>query len=292
MRKKAAWIIIVRGQEMPAFFTHRAAGQRVLDKLHIDAVTHRKAFLLGCQGPDIFYSNKRAVKSGITLGLAMHNQKTRQLLTHIFDFLKKYDKKDKDELISYLAGFLVHYTVDKITHPFIYKKSGRNFGAHHAMEYMWDSYTTKQEWNLEAGHIDVFSDVMYGELSEGILEWYASVTNDVYNRSFKQDTAKKAHLRFAKSKQRMFTNPSFTKKLFFRMTTGVNSKEMLYPHDNEHELFSREDFGLMQNMILESVNEAYQFIRFMLKYMQGSEIQLFDRFVDKDFHGEQLYVQD
>lgn len=271
--------------ELPAFFTHRAAGERVLRKLDLGAVIHCNAFYLGCQGPDILYSNKSSVRSGLHLGLIMHNKKTRELLCHALDFLKKYDEKDKDELGSYLAGFVVHYIVDKNTHPYIYRKSGRNVGIHHAVEYMWDSYTSKEEWGLEVKCFDVFSDVMYGELGEGISDWYVSVAKDVYKRRVNGDITKRAQLNFAKSKQKMFTNSGFTKKVFFRMTSGIKTDEMLRSHSNEHSLFSREDFYNVQKMITHSVNEARDFIRFMFRYIEGTETHLPDYFVDRNFSG-------
>jgi hypothetical protein len=38
---------------MPAFLTHRAAGERVLDRIDTCEL-NKKAFYLGCQGPDIY----------------------------------------------------------------------------------------------------------------------------------------------------------------------------------------------------------------------------------------------
>ena len=120
---------------MPAYLTHRMAGERVLETV---IVPHKAAFYLGCQGPDmLFFHNYqpwRRDKTMFALGVSMHNGDTRALLEHLIGFARGYAGADRDELVSYAAGFLTHYAIDKKAHLFVDEKTGEDDAYHQAIE--------------------------------------------------------------------------------------------------------------------------------------------------------------
>ena len=275
---------------MPAYLTHRAAGERVLERLTKEAVPHKLAFFLGCQGPDLLYFNWWSMLLKLPLGMAMHFKKTKELILHAFEYIKNYDKKDKGELFSYLAGFMTHYAVDKYAHPFIYDKAGGSKGLHHATEYMWDSYMSKEQWDIEPYQFDVFSEVMYGDIGEGISSWYTCAARDVYGKKFRETAARRAQNRLAKVK-RTLSDPPFVSRVLLRMVSrfmGFKARTALYPEQRDESLFTTEEYSYMKNIISKGVDEACDSIRFMLGYINGADMQMPEWLGDKNFAGESL----
>ena len=154
---------------MPAYLTHRAAGERVLDKL-AGQVPDRNAFYLGCQGPDMLFFRDfqpwRAPVRSLRIGLRMHKERVREMFEAAFDYARQH--KDDNELIAYITGFITHYAIDKNTHPFVYGKAGRDTGTHNRIEFMWDSFAAKEQWDIEPHQFDVYSDIMSGKVGKGI----------------------------------------------------------------------------------------------------------------------------
>ncbi len=278
---------------MPAYLTHRAAGERVMGKLST-AVTHSEAFYLGCQGPDILffrnYQPWRSSKDSLPLAIAMHANSTRELLTHAFCFLKKYDRKDKDEVASYMAGFLTHYTVDSSAHPFIYGKAGGDTNLHHATESMWDSYIAKEQWGIEPQKFDIFSDVMYGEVAGGISEWYSSAARQVYGLTLKEGAIAQAQAHLAKAKKAL-CNLRLPHKALIKLLewlSGLDLRTMIYPAARDESLFSREEYKGMQGMIERGVEEAERIILLLMDYINSADIALPSWLGGKNFAGETL----
>jgi hypothetical protein len=273
---------------MPAYLTHKAAGEKVLGKLDNDIVLHKELFYLGCQGPDVLYSNWRSFKSSWRLGLAMHNLKTRDLMGHALDYLKKCNQNNKDELLSYFAGLMTHYAIDKWTHPYIYSRAGGNLGMHHAMEFMWDNYTSVEEWDVELRHFDVFQDIMADTLDNCISGWYVSVANDIYGKRINDNSIRRAQVNFAKSKERMFTDPQRIRRFFIWLTSGLKVKKMLFLQQYNDSIFSRDEFVEMQLLVQRGVNEACNLIGFMLDYIREAVREIPEKLFERNFLGDVL----
>lgn len=277
---------------MPAFLTHRAAGERILDRLEKGAIKHEKAFYLGCQGPDIlFFRNYhpwKAARESLMLGLAMHSEKIRALLKNALEFTRECAKKDKDELVSYIAGFIAHYAIDKNAHPFVYGKAGKDSGIHHATEFMWDSYSAKEQWDIEPQQFDIYSEVMYAQIGSGISEWYKSAAKQVYNKDMKIKVVKQAQKHFAKAKSAL-EKTSIPVKMLIKIVSGImgfDLRSMMYPEKRDFSLFSAEEYKDMQLMISKGVDEACEMINFALDFIGGNvKKELPKWFGDFDFAG-------
>ncbi|MGI5850058.1 MAG: zinc dependent phospholipase C family protein [Christensenellales bacterium] len=278
---------------MPAFLTHRAAGERVLARIDSKAISHKMAFYLGCQGPDLLYFRNyqpwRYSKDSLSLGTAMHKLKTRELMTHALGYLKQYGGLDKDELISYIAGFITHYAIDKNAHPFVYVKAGKNVYIHHAMELMWDSYSAKEQWGIDPYQFNFFYEIMYKDMGPGVTGWYISAAKDVYNKELGANIIGQAQYHFAKAK-RSLANVRLPGKIVIKLLStfiGFDVSTMLYPRHRDESLFSRDEYGYMQHLISKGVSDACDMTNFMLEYINKIiEEQLPVSFGDKNFAGE------
>jgi hypothetical protein len=279
---------------MPAYLTHRAAGERVFENLKKAVIPKSEAYFLGCQGPDILffrnYQPWKNSKDSLPLGLAMHGQKTRELFEHAMKFLRGYDKPDKDDLSSYMAGFLTHYAIHKNAHPFVYGKAGHDSNIHHATESMWDSFTAKEQWGIEPQQFDVYSDVMSGAIADSVEDWYGSACKDVYGWDLASNALKQAQLHLARAR-RALANIKLPHKALMRLikvVSGYDLHAMLYPEQRDDSLFSGEEYKSMQSMIEKGVEEAAGMITFMMEYINGAVMELPALLGEKNFAGETL----
>jgi len=277
---------------MPAFLTHRAAGERVLRQLGNGAIANEGAFYLGCQGPDIlFFRNYypwKSAKDSLRLGIEMHHEKVRALFARGLEFVKSYQGRDADELISYFAGFITHYAIDKNAHPFVYGKAGKNNNIHHALEFMWDSYTAKEQWDIEPSGFDIKADVMYGAPGSGVCGWYKAIAKDVYDKNIRPKVVHQAQKHFARAKNALadIKWPGRMLMNLISYLTGLDVSTMLYPESRDHSLFTAEEYVHMRQMIDRGVSEAAKMIRFVLDEIESrSASALPEWFGDTDFSG-------
>lgn len=276
---------------MPAYLTHRAAGERVLDKLGSGVIPHKMAYFLGCQGPDIlFFRNYQpwlSSKNSLSLAIAMHSDNVREEMANALEFAQKYDGSDKDEVISYIAGFITHYAIDKNAHPFVYGKAGKDTNAHHGIEFMWDSYSAKEQWDIDPQNFDAPSEIMYDDVGEGICAWYKNVANDVYQKVISLDVVREAQWHFAKAKKAL-GNINLAGKVLIHLvsaTTGFDARRMLYPERRDETWFTQEEYKQMQEMIAKGVAESCDMIQFALDFVGGQPKEMPEWFGDKDFAG-------
>ncbi len=276
---------------MPAYLTHRAAGERVLDRLGSGVVPHKMAYFLGCQGPDIlFFRNYLpwlSSKNSLSLAIAMHSENVRDEMTNALEFARQYDGSDKDELISYIAGFITHYAIDKNAHPFVYGKAGKDTNAHHGIEFMWDSYSAKEQWGIDPQNFDAPAEIMYDDVGEGICAWYKNVANDVYQKVISLDVVREAQRHFAKAKKAL-SDINLAGKVLIHLvsvTTGFDARRMLYPERRDESWFTKEEYKKMQEMVSKGVAESCDMIQFALDFVCGQPTEMPSWFGDKDFAG-------
>lgn len=129
---------------MPGFVTHYIFGRETCRKLENSAwkknlATNRAAYWLGQQGPDLFfYYLPSYVIEGRNLGSLAHTNETNALFAGLLRSCQSLSAgPDKDIADAYLAGFLGHYTLDTICHPYIYAMTHYNgrrkdYFYHHA----------------------------------------------------------------------------------------------------------------------------------------------------------------
>lgn len=115
---------------MPGFATHYLFGVNTIKKISNDMITNSikeypHAFGLGLQGPDLFfyYLPSYLRKSG-NIGTLAHHKNYGLFLSYLLESRALFQEpSERDIAASYIEGFLGHYILDTICHPYIYAKS-------------------------------------------------------------------------------------------------------------------------------------------------------------------------
>lgn len=132
---------------MPGPISHLLFAQQLLAKLIIDfpfIKSYESAYELGSLGPDPFYfhqllgidrSNRAHAKA---FGERLHRQDPRMTIVPMLRYLHQ-SFEDKNLLFSYVAGYLTHYVLDVMIHPFVFYYSGFDTqGTIHSMPFRAD----------------------------------------------------------------------------------------------------------------------------------------------------------
>ncbi|MFA5503269.1 MAG: hypothetical protein WDA35_02645 [Bacilli bacterium] len=113
---------------MPAFLTHYIFADQLLKKDD----RYRQVTILGSQGSDpfFFYGYRLLGKRKKTLenrefGTTIHHFDLSIFLDFMFEKIKTLENTlEKEVLTAYLKGFLMHYSVDRNCHPYVFYRSG------------------------------------------------------------------------------------------------------------------------------------------------------------------------
>lgn len=113
---------------MPGFTTHYLLGVKAYNNLPSSYLKHviskyHWLYQLGLQGPDIFFYNIPIIRHRDyrNVGTYMHENCVNQFFkTYLTTLTKIESRQQREEAISYYAGFLCHYIVDSICHPYVY----------------------------------------------------------------------------------------------------------------------------------------------------------------------------
>ena len=113
---------------LPGFTTHYLFGVKSYNDLPNNYLKHviskyRGLYQIGLQGPDIFFYNIPILRHRDyrNVGSYMHEHHVnlffRNYLNEIFSI---QSRQQREQAISYFAGFLCHYAADSICHPYVY----------------------------------------------------------------------------------------------------------------------------------------------------------------------------
>ena len=135
---------------LPGFTTHYLFGVKAYNDLPNNYLKHviskyRWLYQLGLQGPDIFFYNIPILRHRDyrNVGSHMHEYHVNRFFQNYLKRLAEIKpKQQREQAISYLAGFLCHYAADSICHPFVYGriqyqtdgKASRFHGLHAELE--------------------------------------------------------------------------------------------------------------------------------------------------------------
>ena len=76
----------------------------------------------GLAGPDLFfYSAVEVLRSGMTVGRAMHKYRTGAFLDNLLDEALALTGKDRETAMAYYTGFVGHYCLDSKAHALVYR---------------------------------------------------------------------------------------------------------------------------------------------------------------------------
>ena len=158
---------------MPDPVTHYVFGQQVMAQLpeEVRKAANAPYFQRALQGPDPWSclgvfggKDKRYSRRGVE----MHRTKSGQFLTAL-----THRAKEDEAMFPVLAGFICHYCLDRLTHPYIVCKGGIKDGGHTRIERAIDSYYIRTVYGKAPWHFsmprNVFSCKRYPEsLRQGL----------------------------------------------------------------------------------------------------------------------------
>lgn len=110
---------------MPAVISHDQFGREVYDSLHAligESRDEFNAFLLGNQGPDVFFFGQASptLVRAWGIGSAMHKANPVTLLAAYRDAVASMDPCTRNTCRAYVLGMACHYVLDSTMHPFVY----------------------------------------------------------------------------------------------------------------------------------------------------------------------------
>lgn len=110
---------------MPALISHYQFALRVFSKLKKAGYEDfdREMALIGAQGPDIFFFHRvlpwNQGESHAMVGSKLHHISPARLFEGFRGVLIT-EKQQDDAMLGYIVGFLCHYALDRVVHPYVY----------------------------------------------------------------------------------------------------------------------------------------------------------------------------
>ena len=175
---------------MPDIITHYLFGLDTTQNLKQSPIykiikENKNLFLIGLQGPDLmYYSTLPPKQSKAPIGLKMHTEKTGDFVLSLLSHLKRYDTSSKEfqENLSYISGFMCHYILDSMAHPYIFYLGGRYDETpdtikyetlHKKIELAIDTLLLEQKFDLKAHRFKIHHHILKNiTLPYSILSMY------------------------------------------------------------------------------------------------------------------------
>lgn len=126
---------------MASIYTHHRFGLQLLELLperyKIVAETHRDYYLLGQQGPDLFFFNPLTLMKADSPGVVIHKEPGLNFIENQRELLLDCDWNSPET--AYFIGSLCHYLLDSNIHPLVNQLSEGEF-THLNVETELDRY--------------------------------------------------------------------------------------------------------------------------------------------------------
>lgn len=138
---------------MPAQITHFLHAASVYNALpvHIRLKIRksRKLYNIGSQGPDIFFYYLPGILRKKTRGIGskMHKKGAGEFFSQMATSIAKIHKKDA--AFAYLCGFITHYCLDCVAHPYVYYKTGFKRDGEAGKKIQYSSYHFRFETAID-----------------------------------------------------------------------------------------------------------------------------------------------
>jgi hypothetical protein len=217
---------------MPSVILHTMFGEDLVSALRGSLPAEkilddfRSAFVLGCQGPDIFYHNLKSKPVALQYGSLLHRRGYGIFSANLLN--AGFSGAQKNEHGAYALGFLTHAVLDRACHPFIIYHCGRNY--HSFFERIIDTLMLKKLRGLEPAFWD--QERLLAETCEnpppGLKESIAASLA----RTFPEKAGKDRNL------ARRIDNAFIDCARFYSMSSPSKIKEALAAATGEKPLFS------------------------------------------------------
>jgi hypothetical protein len=102
---------------------YHGEGQKPAQIQEICRGRYRSAFMLGCQGPDIFYHSQMTRPVALEYGTLLHRRDFGNFAARLFARSLAQGSPERTPLGVYALGFMTHALLDRACHPYIVYKS-------------------------------------------------------------------------------------------------------------------------------------------------------------------------
>lgn len=139
---------------MPTTYAHWRFGQDCIDLMSEDLKkivnNNREIYDIGVHGPDIFFYDLKHHDVS-SYGDLLHTKPVREFFT---ESRKVYlSHEEKEMMLSYLLGFLSHFTLDSQCHSYVERKKEVSNVSHNKIEAEWDVHVMKLD-NKKVNKVD------------------------------------------------------------------------------------------------------------------------------------------
>jgi len=293
---------------MPDCLTHIFMAEDVKRKISADFAFNIDYFILGSQGPDLFfyynyYPWKKTNKVD-SFGSAMHTKKTKLFL----DNLIKAATSGPTELKSYALGFLCHCTLDQVAHPYIHtvtgnyvdKETKKYRGNHLKLERGIDAILLKRK-NINPRFYRLNGYFRLKFLTDDFI----SILNGVYEKTYHiknmGDIYSHSYSDFQSSFKTLVFDPFGIKKGFYSVVDIFTSGTMMYKNltynanltkydymNESHTTWKHPVTGVESNksfddLYNEAVEKASILLNSTIKLFKGESSDIFNKTEDKSY---------
>lgn len=249
---------------MPAFLTHCIFAEDVFEAIDFDRIgasnikddlqARNPLYMLGAQGPDIFFYYKARPwqkNDGLSsLGMMMHDTLVSDFFSESAEYIRIFLKAGSRfySILSYMLGYICHFSMDKNAHPFIHYQSGidtkkdrtthKYFNYHKKYEAILDAYMWKKTKGIDANNSRA-SDLIDagGKYNETLKSFYFYIINRVYKFNINERQVEIALQDMSKLLNE-FRDPTGAKSVIFNALENIFGKKgditsLLYPKSLE-----------------------------------------------------------
>ncbi len=173
---------------MPSDYTHLHFGKKAIhllpDTLRRAAQNHKDLYEIGLQGPDILFFYQPLKKCEVNqTGYAMHEVSAKEFFYPAREILE--NASDRDAALSYLAGFLGHYSLDHTCHGYIENKMRVSGLTHGEVEKEFDRYLMVLD--QKAGQeLDSAASIVASKKNAAVIaDFFPTVSEDLILKALK-----------------------------------------------------------------------------------------------------------
>ena len=246
---------------MADYWTHNYVGKKLIEK-NDNIKVDENLFLLGCQGPDIFYYLQYAVHTNPpNLGELIHNKKIKEVFLEVFKCLK-----ENNEIYSksYVYGWIAHYILDKNIHPYIDSKKEYN---HKRLEANIDTYVVDRYFNKSIFLMNSKKILKVNNNHENIYLIYKKIANDVFKVALTFEDYTESIKHFRKFHRLFNSKNEFLRKVINFFPKMFNKNLSIYFYLKINEVSLPDDIGKIDEILNNSIYEAEEIIMKINKYL-------------------------
>lgn len=282
---------------MPAIFTHYIFGKQVSDK----SDKYRSIFLLGSQGPDVFFyygynfkkrKDKKLVRN---FGTMLHHIDISEVYNFFVEYALKKEGDERDILMSYIRGIFIHYSLDRNAHPYIFYRSGFTYEP-----------TLKSKYSYSHAFFEAYIDTLlykkYHETRRNVncikadkkqvllvSKMYDAMNKAILKQDYIDEKSYYTSWKDFKFMSHVFYSPLYIKKgiyyLFFKKTLlyAMSSPDKVR-HNDKMDLLN-ESHSFYQDCVS---GEKFNFSFFDLMDNAKKDVKRVDEFLAKALDGENI----